>query len=80
MFGLMNVAPILTPQEIGSGSDGNLDAAVARLLAVADYPEIVRWVQFPAAVLLFLMVPGDPESGAFISMTHSKPLEDLLQS
>jgi hypothetical protein len=65
MFGLMNVAPILTPQETRSRSDGNLDAAVARLLEVGDYPEIVRWVQFPAAVLLFLMVPGDSQSGAF---------------
>jgi hypothetical protein len=64
MFGPMNVSVLRLP-EPGSGSDGSLDAAVARLLEVGDYPEIVRWVQFPAAVLLFLMVPGDAESGAF---------------
>ena len=26
--------------------------------------DIVRWIEFPASVLLFLLVPGDPESGA----------------
>jgi hypothetical protein len=38
--------------------------AVAALLRVTEQPEIVRWVEFPASVLLFLLVPGDPESGA----------------
>jgi len=65
MFGPMQVAPILSLQKTGSVEAGSLDTAVSRLLEVGDYPEIVRWVQFPAAVLLFLMVPGDPESGAF---------------
>ncbi len=65
MFGPMNVSPVLRLQETAAGSNGSLDSAVARLLEVGDYPEIVRWVQFPPAVLLFLMVPGDPESGAF---------------
>ena len=26
--------------------------------------EVARWVEFPAALLIFLVVPGDPESGA----------------
>ena len=56
MFGAMNVSPVLRLQETGAESDGSLDGAVARLLEVGDYPEIVRWVQFPAAVLLFLTV------------------------
>jgi len=64
MFGSMQVSPILSLEKTGPRDD-RLDAAVARLLEVGDYPDIVRWVQFPAAVLLFLMVPGDPESGAF---------------
>jgi hypothetical protein len=62
--GIAMVSVLRLPQT-GPGSDGGLDAAVARLLEIGDYPEIVRWVQFSAAVLLFLMVPGDPESGAF---------------
>jgi hypothetical protein len=41
-----------------------LKVAVAELLAVGDYPEIARWIQFPRALMLFLFVPGDPRSGA----------------
>ena len=58
MFGAMNVSPVLCLHKAEAGSDGSLDAAVARLLEVGDYPEIVRWVQFPAAVLLFLNGTG----------------------
>ena len=65
MFGAMNVVPVFRLREKGAESDGSLDGAVAQLLEVGDYPEFVRWVQFPAAVLLFLMLRGDPESGAF---------------
>lgn len=39
--------------------------AVAELLALADYPEISRWIQFPTGVMLFLLLPGDAQSGAF---------------
>ncbi len=35
MFGPMNVAPVLRLQEAAAGSDGSLDAAVARLLEVS---------------------------------------------
>jgi len=38
---------------------------VAELLQLTEQPQVVRWLQFPAAVLLFLVVPDDPESGAF---------------
>ena len=65
MFGNMTVVPIvdlaLTPEEV----DGALDGAVARLLDVTDHPVIARWVQFPKALFVFLIVPGDLESGAF---------------
>jgi len=59
MFGEMNVAQIL---EVGR--DSNAEAAVAALLEIAGTAEVVRWVEFPAALLIFLVVPGDPESGA----------------
>ncbi len=59
MFGRMDVRPIL---QLDAGKE--LEVAVAELLAVADYPEIARWVQFPRGLMLFLMVPGDSESGA----------------
>jgi hypothetical protein len=35
------------------------------LLEVTDHPKIEKWVQFPKALFVFLVVPGDPESGAF---------------
>lgn len=65
MFGKMNVVPVVdlrnTPDEVGRCSDG----AVARLLDVTEHPTIAKWVQFPKALLVFLVVPEDPESGAF---------------
>jgi len=65
MFGKMNVIQIVdlrdAPDEVG----GSLEGAVARLLAVTEHPAIQKWVQFPTALLVFLVVPGDTESGAF---------------
>jgi hypothetical protein len=43
----------------------DLQTAVAALTKIAEIVEIVRWIELPASVLLFLLVPGDPESGAF---------------
>ena len=59
MFGRMVIAPVLqvNPQP-------ELNGAVTELLKTAETAEIVRWIEFPASVLLFLLVPGDPESGA----------------
>lgn len=65
MFGKMNVVPIVdlrnAPEDVG----GSLEAAVAKLLAVTEQPAIQKWVQFPRALLVFLVIPGDAESGAF---------------
>ncbi len=65
MFGEMNVVPIVdlrhTPEEVSRSANG----AVARLLDVTEHPTIAKWIQFPKALFVFLMVPGDPESGAF---------------
>jgi len=59
MFGRMMVEPVV---QLGPGVD--LQTAVATLIKVAENVEIVRWIELPASVLLFLLVPGDPESGA----------------
>jgi hypothetical protein len=65
MFGAMNAIQVLdlrsAPEEVANSAD----RAVARLLDVTDHPKIERWIQFPKAVLVFLLVAGDPESGAF---------------
>ena len=59
MFGRMMVEPVV---QIDPGVD--LQTAVTALIKVAENVEIVRWIELPASVLLFLLVPGDPESGA----------------
>jgi len=65
VFGKMNAVPILdlayAPNDVG----GSLEGAVAKLLDMTEHPAIAKWVQFPKALLVFLLVPGDPESGAF---------------
>ena len=59
MFGRLMIEPVV---QVDPGVD--LQTAVAALLKVAENVEIVRWIELPASVLLFLLVPGDPESGA----------------
>jgi hypothetical protein len=65
MFGKMNVIQVLDlrngPAEVADCSE----RAVARLLDATDHPKIEKWVQFPKALFVFLVVPRDPESGAF---------------
>ena len=73
MFGEMNVVSVVdlrhAPEEVG----GSVEGAVARLLDVTEHPKIEKWVQLPKALFVFLVVPGDPESGAFyIYDRHSR--------
>jgi len=67
MFGRMMVEPV---EQVGPGVD--LQTAVATLIKVAENVEVVRWIQFPASVLLFLLVPGDPDSGAVYVLDRKK--------
>ena len=60
MFGMMNTEPLLLLKD-----PMGLEAAVGALLKLTENTRVARWVQFPAAVLLFLVVPNDPASGAF---------------
>ena len=72
MFGKMNAVPILdlrqAPDEVGA----SLEMAIARLLDLTEHPAIAKWVQFPKALFVFLVVPGDPESGAFYVFDRRK--------
>ena len=43
--------------QVDPGAD--LQSAMAALVKVTETVEIVRWIEFPASVLLFLLVPGD---------------------
>lgn len=65
MFGPMNVTPITDPYQERKPVGESLEQAVARLLHITEHPAITKWVQFPKSLLLFLTMPGDPESGAF---------------
>jgi len=57
MFGRMMIEPLV---QVDPGAD--LQSAIAALVKATETVEIVRWIEFPASVLLFLLVPGDPDS------------------
>jgi hypothetical protein len=67
MFGRMTVTPV-----VHVGADADLQVAITTLLRAADQPEIVRWIEFPRLVLLFLFVPGDSDSGAVYVQDRKK--------
>jgi hypothetical protein len=60
MFGHMKAEPILTLKPASS-----LEEAIRILIRATDGAQPVRWLEFPAAALLFLTIAGDSESGAF---------------
>lgn len=72
MFGKMNVVPILDLRQAPEEAGASLETAIARLLDVTEHPTIAKWVQFPKALFVFLVVPGDPESGAFYVFDRPK--------
>ena len=67
MFGQMMVEPVV---QLDPGVD--LQTAIATLIKVAENVEIVRWIELPASILLFLLVPGDPDSGAIYVLDRKK--------
>ena len=60
MFGHMKAEPILRVKSACA-----VEEAVVALIKATDETQAVRWIEFPAAVLLFVIVAGDPQSGAF---------------
>ena len=67
MFGRMIIEPLV---QVDPGAD--LQRSIEALLKVAENVEIVRWIELPASVLLFLLVPGDPDSGAVYVLDRKK--------
>ena len=65
MFGRMMVEPVV---QFDPCTD--LHTAIATLIKVAENVEIVRWIELPVAVLLFLLVPGDPADAASVARTQ----------
>jgi hypothetical protein len=59
MFGPMRVDEIL---RVKPGCDPL--AAVRSLVERAEGVKVIKWIEFPDSILVFLMVPGDVTSGA----------------
>ena len=59
MFGVLKISSILslTTRE-------TLDQAAARLLEFAEYPQVLRWFQFPSALVVFVAHGDRPDDGA----------------
>ena len=58
MFGRMTAEAILRV-----GPRCEVKAAAKALVEATETGEVVRWVEFPAALLVFVVVPGDMKSG-----------------
>ena len=59
MFGEMQVTRMFRLTKLET-----VDEAVAKLLQFADYPNLVRWFQFPTALVVFLAHENTPDCGA----------------
>lgn len=59
----MKVIPLFTVGELGLERRATAEEAGCCLARISE-AQILRWVQFPAGILFFVVVSGDPESGA----------------
>ena len=59
MFGRMTVDAMLS---VGRGCEPL--AAVKALIEVAEGPTVVKWIEFPESIFVFLVIPGVETSGA----------------
>ena len=59
MFGVMDAMSVL-----GLSERETLNEAAAMLLEFAEFPKILRWIQFPTAVVVFLAHPDALDCGA----------------
>ena len=61
MFGMMDVSTVVELQE----EKRSLEAALEEFLRIGESPELGGCYQYKHALLVFSLIPGDPESGAF---------------
>ena len=59
MFGRMTTKAILTVEPQCDPA-----AAVRSVVEAAEQVKVVKWIEFPDSLVLFVMVPGDANSGA----------------
>jgi hypothetical protein len=67
MFGQMKAEPILRVKPTCP-----VEEAVITLIKATDETQAVRWIEFPAAVLVLVIVPEDPQSGAFYVLDRKR--------
>ena len=59
MFGHMKAEPILRVRPACP-----VEEAISNLTEATDGTQVARWIEFPAAILVLVIVTGDPQSGA----------------
>jgi hypothetical protein len=59
MFGQMQVTQMFQLSKLET-----VEEAVTKLLQVTDYPKVIRWFQFPTALVLFVAHDDMPDCGA----------------
>jgi hypothetical protein len=59
MFGQMRAS-----QMLALSKRETLDEAVDKLLELAEHPKILRWIQLPTGLIVFLAHEDSPDSGA----------------
>jgi hypothetical protein len=67
MFGYMKTEVVLS---VRPGS--SLNSAIRSLICATEGAQPVRWLQFPSAVLICLVVTDDPSSGAFYVLDRKR--------
>jgi hypothetical protein len=71
MEAILKPCKLLEIEELRLARGVSTDRAVKTFAEWAE-AKIVKWIQFPRGVLLFLMVPGDPDSGQFYLLDRPK--------
>ncbi len=69
---------VLSVRDLGIEQHSPSDKIVFGLAAYAE-ATVCRWIQFPRGVLVFLMVPEDPESGCFYVLDRVRGTVFMLE-
>ncbi len=67
MVGVMKAQPILAMKPGCS-----IEEAVRNLAIATEGAQPIRWLEFPSAVLIFLIVTNQPNSGAFYALDRKQ--------
>ena len=73
MFGRMSVESIFL---VKPGCDPL--AAVRALVELAEGVKVMKWIEFPSSILVFLMIPGDLTSGAIYVLDRKSGVWDWI--